>query len=482
MFYEGLDPADGATLVSAIRYFRDDVKKTSDLTKSSEAMKGFRKLEPAQGRLPMPFPMVCVLVRDIWPQHQGAALWMLTVWATCCRPGEALKLRKKDLVPPSHLCPKWVVILNSSGEMKRTFDDEALPSLIKTTSKVGESDEAILIDQEYLSGLGPMLFNWVKNMKDFDLMFDFPIGEATELFNLAIVEHKYDKVGMSCTYQLRHGSASTDVLSGLRSLTEVQVRQGGDVLHLPVAPRVSQHRRVERTEKPHRGAEKGPVAGSEKCAPLQQRRAHCPGLREPHRGTEARVHRGREVDLRDLRCWNLVRGDSSLCGLELFSGSYGDADRIASIDEHGAVSWLEERTHRRLKTLETVIGPEGSKGDRGDPGDPGAKGGAGEKGPQGDRGPQGQQGDPGEPGTPPEIPTPPAGSADVNMIGAAVAIHITVLGILYMQVQSKIDDAKPKKAVDTEGIEAEGGEAAGEVVEEEAEVVEEQPEAEALAT
>lgn len=28
----------------------------------------------------------------------------------------------------------------------------------------------------------------------------------------------------------------------------------------------------------------------------------------------------------------------------------------------------------------------------------------------------------------------PRGSADVNMIGAAVAIHITVLGILYMQV------------------------------------------------
>jgi len=163
---------------------------------------------------------------------------------------------------------------------------------------------------------------------------------------------------------------------------------------------------------------------------------------------------------------------------------HGDADSFASLDDDGSVSWLEERTRPRLKTREAVIGAEGPKGDQGDPGDPGVKGPTGKKGPQGDRGPQGQQGDPGEPGTPPEIPTPPAGSADVNMIGAAVAIHITVLGILYMQVQSKMDDAKPKKgrpeAMDTEGTEAEGEE--GEVVEEEA-VAEEQPEeAEAVAT
>jgi len=75
------------------------------------------------------------------------------------------------------------------------------------------------------------------------------------------------------------------------------------------------------------------------------------------------------------------------------------------------------------------------------------------------------------------------------MIAAACAIHITVLGILYMQVQSRIEETKRTKkgsqneaAPEEEGETGEGGgEGEGEVVEEEAQEQPEQPE-EAAAT
>ena len=114
--------------------------------------------------------------------------------------------------------------------------------------------------------------------------------------------------------------------------------------------------------------------------------------------------------------------------------------------------WVATQVGQKMVFVWTSPGPKGPPGDRGAAG----------QGPFSDMslgswsGPQGAQGDPGEAGTPPEVPTPPAGrrkqmtkniccparfwcfwqpgSADVNMIGAAVVIHITVLGILYMQV------------------------------------------------
>ena len=81
MFFEGMDPADAATLVAAVKYYREDVTKLTILPRTTEAMKGFRKLEPAQGRLPLPWPMLCAIVRGMWDEWRAVALWLLMVWA-----------------------------------------------------------------------------------------------------------------------------------------------------------------------------------------------------------------------------------------------------------------------------------------------------------------------------------------------------------------------------------------------------------------
>eukprot|EP00434_Breviolum_minutum_P026113 symbB.v1.2.023089.t1/scaffold2089.1/size89944/4 len=221
MFFEGLDPTDAVTLVAAAKYYT---------AKTTEAMKGFRKLEPPQGRLPCPWPMLCVIVEYLWQKHYAIALWLLTIWATCCRPGEALKLRKKHLVPPSAMCKHWIIILNAGLDLpgvvlgKRKDNAPKDESRAKMVSKVGESDEAIIVDQPYMQGFGEVLASYVHKKQDHELIFDFSMHKATVLFNEVLVDHNYLDHGITCAYQLRHGSASSDVLQGLRTLGEVQKR------------------------------------------------------------------------------------------------------------------------------------------------------------------------------------------------------------------------------------------------------------------
>lgn len=230
LFFEGADVATAATLQAAVKYFRDDVPKLTLLPRSQEAMKGFRKLEPAQGRVPMPWPMVCFVVRQLWEEFKEAALWILLIWGTCSRPGELFKLRKKHLVAPSKMCRHWVVILSPGvdcpgagvGQKRKMENGESAQPVVP--SKVGELDEAILLDQPYLQGLGKLMAEHVKFKQPQDKIFTMDPKRATSAFTQAIVDEGYQNVGINCTYQLRHGSASTDVLDGLRSLAEVQKR------------------------------------------------------------------------------------------------------------------------------------------------------------------------------------------------------------------------------------------------------------------
>ena len=154
MFFNGQDISEAQTLVAATRYHRDDVSKTSQLTRCAQALRGFNKLEPAQGRLPMPYPVLCMIVQDLWQQHRQIALWLLLTWGACARPGEAHRVLNQDIVPPTELCKHYIVVLNSGHGV-------ALPTSgareIRSTSKIGEADKAVLLDQPYLGQLGKLL-------------------------------------------------------------------------------------------------------------------------------------------------------------------------------------------------------------------------------------------------------------------------------------------------------------------------------------
>ena len=225
MFFDGQDPSDASTLLAATKFYRTDVDKMNILVKAKDAMKGFRKLEPPQGRPPLPWPMLCVIVRNVWDENAAVAMWLLTIWATRCRPGEALKLRRQDVVPPSKMSDNWIIILNSqklqgqSMTVENNADGKPVPKV-----KVGESDEAVIVDQPYMAGFGEMLTTYLEDKEPHKIVFGFPLHQGTTLFNKVVSDLQYVSLGINCVRQLRHGSASTDVLSGLRTLTEVQKR------------------------------------------------------------------------------------------------------------------------------------------------------------------------------------------------------------------------------------------------------------------
>ena len=63
-----------------------------------------------------------------------------------------------------------------------------------------------------------------KEPKSNRTLFNFNMKQGTELFEKIIAKHQLVNHGLNCTYQPRHGSTSTDVLTQHRSLVEVQKR------------------------------------------------------------------------------------------------------------------------------------------------------------------------------------------------------------------------------------------------------------------
>lgn len=83
MFWDGEDLSAGQTLGAALVFFRDDVNKVTGLPRLNAALRGFRKLEPPQGRVPLPLPFA--MLRRICQvlHHRGqdqVALWLMTIW------------------------------------------------------------------------------------------------------------------------------------------------------------------------------------------------------------------------------------------------------------------------------------------------------------------------------------------------------------------------------------------------------------------
>lgn len=214
MFWEGDDLSAASTLASAVVFFTEGISRISQLPKMAACMKGFRKLDPPKGRVPIPFPMLC-RVCEVMTQNMQyqMALWLMTTWAVCARPGETLRLERRHVVKPSRLCKKWIIVLNS-GEHQG----------IQATSKVGESDEALEIDQEYLQWLGPALMKSTQSKDPSTKLFPFQMSAATQEFQKAVKFLQYDQHSVACVYQIRHGAASTDVLQKLRTLEQVQKR------------------------------------------------------------------------------------------------------------------------------------------------------------------------------------------------------------------------------------------------------------------
>ncbi|CAE8610050.1 unnamed protein product [Polarella glacialis] len=212
LFFEGSDRSEATTVLAAIRFFREEVVRVStSLKRASKALRGWRKMCPDKSRVPMPW-MVAALVATCFAADGllDMALYTVLVFVLYARPGEALRLTCQDVVPPSRMCQWWVIVLH--------------PQEGEAASKTGMYDESLVLDNDKFAFVGPALRRMMRGKKAGDLLFNFSAAEFNVKFHGALNTYNLKRVGMVCSYQLRHGGASEGALSKARPLVEIQKR------------------------------------------------------------------------------------------------------------------------------------------------------------------------------------------------------------------------------------------------------------------
>ena len=160
---------------------------------------------------------------------------LILTWSLCCRPGESLKLKWRQIVAPNQVNRRWSVLLSESSPV----EGQSQPS------KTHELDEAVLIDHPYLLWLGAILKHLKKGKRASMPVFDFKMAHVSSVFGQALDACGYRPHGVQSVYQIRHGSASTDRLTQQRSMEELMKRgrwrslsslrryeQGGRISHV----------------------------------------------------------------------------------------------------------------------------------------------------------------------------------------------------------------------------------------------------------
>ena len=149
-YLNGEDISYANYMIAAVIHFNPALKSPamSKLPMCKKSLKGWRNLCPTRSRLPIPWEVTALLVQDCFNlQKYHLAVNMLLMFALYLRPSEALRLRRKDIVPPVRGGPVgyrlWTVVLH--------------PLELGKQSKTKEFDESLMLDLDYHDGIGPFL-------------------------------------------------------------------------------------------------------------------------------------------------------------------------------------------------------------------------------------------------------------------------------------------------------------------------------------
>ena len=103
MFLDGCGHAAANYTFASLAFYHPALRGSArgKLAHTRQALRGFRMLAPPASRLPWPWEVVAMLANMlIVKEARGPALVLLTCFELYLRPGECLKLRAVDVVPP----------------------------------------------------------------------------------------------------------------------------------------------------------------------------------------------------------------------------------------------------------------------------------------------------------------------------------------------------------------------------------------------
>ena len=160
LFELGFDIQDGSKTLAAIVDSHPEFSAKSQLPRTRRALQGWSKLEPQQTRPPLPWALVSALtIQMLEMREMIAAAAVLLMFTAYLRPGECLDLHVGDLVMPVPGMAHFALHLH--------------PAERREQSKVGLSDESLLLDSPMMPWLGKVIQQLPRtSMHMFDISYD----------------------------------------------------------------------------------------------------------------------------------------------------------------------------------------------------------------------------------------------------------------------------------------------------------------------
>ncbi len=216
IYLDGKDVSHGAKLLSALAYFRPQLRgltRSGLLARARLALQGWTRLAPTGTRLPLPWPVLAALAVVLMHMARyDAALATILAGDAYLRPGECLWLASEDVAPAQ---PQL-------GETFRWTSLLLFPRERGKPSKTLGYDDSVVLDSKGREWLGPLVEAQARRRPHQQLF------GMTYLDWLNLVKTAAATLGLQdwdiTLYRMRHTGPSHDWLAQLRSLSAIQRR------------------------------------------------------------------------------------------------------------------------------------------------------------------------------------------------------------------------------------------------------------------
>lgn len=217
LFIDGYASHVGEKILAAFMWSRPEFSRLGGgrMAKSRQALKGWRKIVPPGGRIPLPYPVVCLLA-DYFVRSGDVDMALVVLIATeaYCRPSEPLRLRKQDVVPGQP----------GLGRGLRAVSLLLHPYELRVPSKNQEFDQAIRLDLPRQTALAEALVRRSLTGDPSEPLLLVPPQDLLTKMRAAEDALGLAALGPLHPYRLRHTGASHDLAVGARTIESIQHR------------------------------------------------------------------------------------------------------------------------------------------------------------------------------------------------------------------------------------------------------------------
>ena len=212
MYMEGHPAYIGEQLYAALQdsYTCLNAAGSVKLPEMYRTRQAWRRQAPGRSRAPLALTQVMLIVDWLLSQRQvEMALWILVCFTTYYRPSEVFSLKVGDLLRPTARLPNYALQLH--------------PGEGGVSSKARIFDDGVPLDSPMMKWLPSALIKVLRlrSRKPDEPMFQFTYQELLNQFKEACGALRFSDPSL---YRLRHGGASHDAASRLRSIPEIKRR------------------------------------------------------------------------------------------------------------------------------------------------------------------------------------------------------------------------------------------------------------------